>query len=260
MNLMQHVTQAGMEWYNRLRYPRFYRLQQQTPGMLRPKVYKTMCDLCARLPDLDIIEVGGAAGAGSIAIAWAIKDAGKQSHVITVEKCEGGSRAAQGYATNLDTITHNFQHFGVEKHIRLYPHALTFENASEVFALIETQELAAFIHDADGRLDRDFTLFWPRLVAGGLIMVDDYANRVNYQPLSDRYPQGGVKKVMTYRLLNQIVEWGLFEPHLTIGDTIFGYKPAQADFSRFQSDVCARIITEIEAERVAYLQSKGLQS
>lgn len=243
--------------YARVRCPRFYAIKQKAKGMLSPFIYKRMYDRVGRLPDLDIVEVGGAAGAGSVAIASALKDGGKHSKLIVVEKCEGGSRSELGeYSDNVAFLMENFVHFGVQDHIILYPHELTVENGSEVCALIKTGQIAALIHDADGRLDRDFLLFWPLVAPGGLIIVDDYANRRRYKPISERNPQGGIKFMLTYRLLNQFMEWGLFTPEYKKGTTIFGRKPADADFARFDPKVCTRIIKEIQQEHAQYLEQQ----
>jgi predicted O-methyltransferase YrrM len=234
---------------------KFRSLKKRAGGMLGPAVYQKIYELCRQLPDLDIVEIGGAAGAGSISIAWAMKDSLKKAKLIVVEKCEGGSRSdIGGYSENLSLIEKNFETFGVQDKILLYPHEITLENGSDVISLIETREIAAFIHDADGRLDRDFSLFWPILMSGGLMIIDDYVDKATYKPTSDRYPQGGIKSVMTYRLLNQIIEWGLFEPYDKIKSTIFGYKSSSADYSLFNLDVCRDIIEEIQTERLYYLE------
>lgn len=234
---------------------RFYELRSQTNGMLLPIVYKKIYELCYQLPDLDIVEIGGATGAGSISIAWAMNDAQKKSQLIVVEKCEGGTRTdIGGYAENLELIQDHFQNFGARDRITLFPHEVTFENGEEVLKLIKTPQIAAFMHDADGRVDRDFYLFWNRLQPGGLIIVDDYANEAKYKPISDRHPTGGAKSIITYRLLNQMIQWGLFEPTTKIGKTIFGIKPIGADFSLFNLETCRRIVAGVEREREEFLK------
>jgi predicted O-methyltransferase YrrM len=239
-------------------HPRFYGLKQQTHGMLNPLVYRRMYQVARQLPDLDVVEIGGAAGAGSVALALGMKESGKRSKLIVVEKLEGGSRDRYGgYQENLTIIRNSFQSFGVEDQVTLYGHELTFENGSQVVGLVSGSEIAAFVHDADGRLDRDFSLFWPLLRAGGTIIVDDYADTPSYKPVTRQNPQGGIKRVMTYRLLNQMIDWGLFRRTSILGNTVFGYKPTGADFARFELDVCHRIIEGIHQERDAYLRRTG---
>ena len=238
------------------RYPKFWKLKTDANGMLQPGVYKRMYNLVCKLPDLDMIEVGGASGAGSIAIALAIKESGKKSKLIVIEKCEGGSRIKTGdHQDNLDLLRKNFQKFGVEDNIVLFPHEVTFQNGEKVTSLIKTPKITALIHDADGRIDRDFYLFWPMLKPGGLIIVDDYANQGKYLQISDRHPTGGMKCLLTYRLLNQIREWGLFKTTYKKGKTVFGYKPHNADFSKFDLQITEKIVKEVELERVRYLQN-----
>jgi predicted O-methyltransferase YrrM len=257
MKVLKSVLRNAYFFYERVNNPRFYNLRQQVNGMLLPIVYKKIYQLCYRLPDLDIVEVGGATGAGSIAIAWAIRDAKKNSKLIVVEKCEGGTRVdIGGYAENLQMIQKHFEDLGVREQLHLFPHELTFDNGKEVIALIKTPEISAFVHDADGRIDRDFYLFWPLLMPGGLIIVDDYANEAKYKAISDRHPTGGAKSMITHRLLNQIIEWGLFQPTLKIGKTIFGIKPHNADFSRFDLEKCKQIIQEVEQERTDFLKTR----
>jgi hypothetical protein len=154
--------------------------------------------------------------------------------VFVVEKCEGGTRHQYGgYADNLQTLQQNFALFGVSETIRLHPHWLTFENADEVTRLISTPEIAAFMHDADGRLDRDFHFFRPRLRSGGLIVVDDYVD------------ERDLKQAVTFRLLNQIMEWNLFEPFHQIRGTNFGRKPANPGFKRLDLEVHRKIVGSV---------------
>lgn len=254
---LDSVLKKGKLAYEAATNYRFYDLKKKTNGMLGPAVYSKMYELCYKLDDLNIVEIGGATGAGSVALAWAMKDSNKKSKLIVVEKCQGGTRSdVGGYSENLDLINAHFSKFDVQDQITLFPHKLTFDNSDRVYFLIQTEEIGAFIHDADGRIDRDFYLFWSMLKPGGLIIIDDYADKPNYKPISDRYPQGGIKSVMTYRLLNRIIEWGLFEPSIKMGDTIFGYKPVNGNFDRFDLDACQEIISQIEQERDDFLKNQ----
>ena len=257
MKVLKSVLRNVYLAYESVANSKFYNLRQQTNGMLLPLVYKKIYQLCYKFPDLDIVEIGGATGAVSIAIAWAIRDAKKSSKLIVIEKCEGGTRTdVGGYSENLQLIQKHFEDFDASAQLHLFPHELTFENGKEVVALIKTPKIAAFIHDADGRVDRDFYLFWSLLAPGGLIIIDDYANEEKYKPISERHPTGGAKSMITYRLLNQIIEWGLFQPTLKIGKTIFGIKPHHADFDRFDLERCNQIIKEVEHERTDFLKKR----
>jgi predicted O-methyltransferase YrrM len=238
----------------RLRYGRFEEMRMHTSGMLRARVYQQLYETITRAPDLDVVEVGAGGGASSIALAWAFQDNHRESKLIVIEKCEGGSRTYYGdYRINYNILTANLQKYGVRDYIRLYPKYLTLKNKDEVLALIDTNRIGGLIHDADGRIDRDFLIFWPLLVSGGVIIIDDFEDKPEFQPISTQSPDGGTKKLRTYRLLNQFMQWGLFETDRIVDGTVFGHKPAEADFGRFKLDECAAIIDQIMAERHRYV-------
>jgi predicted O-methyltransferase YrrM len=243
----------------RMAVPRWNRLRIDAGGMLSPLVYRRMYRAVRRLPDLDIVEVGGAAGAGSVAIAWAMRDAGLRAKLIAVEKCEGGSRARFGdYDANYQRIIDNLERFGVRDRVILFPHKLSLENGPEVLGLCETSELAAFVHDADGRLDRDVQLFWPRLRPGGLVIVDDDDPRPHYRVGDESNPDGGMKGVLTHRLLIQLEEWGLFERTGKVRNTTFGRKPVDARMDRFDPTVCEAILASVRREREEFLAASSV--
>ena len=79
-----------------LKSPRFTVLKIRTRGMLTPALYQKIYRSIYKMPDYDIVEVGAALGASSVAIALGIKDSKKRSKVIVVEKCEGGRELMWG--------------------------------------------------------------------------------------------------------------------------------------------------------------------
>jgi predicted O-methyltransferase YrrM len=241
---------------NGLLFPQFFRLKLGTAGLLPARVYREIYLRTRELPDLDIVEVGAGSGSATIAMALALNEAGRQGKIVSVEKCEGGSRLDYGdRVTNLSLLETNLVQFRVRDRVVLYPHHLTLENGPEVVSQIRTGQIAALVHDADGRIDRDFALFFPLLRPGGLVIIDDYENRAAYQPVSARYPDGGTKSLLTFRLLNQLMRWGLVTRRRVVGNTFFGRKPEGADFSRFDADACRRIVADVNATRDRYLQS-----
>ena len=237
-------------------FPDFFRLKLATAGMLPARVYCEIYRRTCQLPDLDIVEIGAGSGAATIAMAWALRTTARNAKIVSVEKCEGGSRLDYGdRATNLNLLETHLVQFGVRDRVELYPHALTPEGGPELMTRIRTGQIGALVHDADGRIDRDFALFWPHLRPGGLIIIDDYENRPSFQRISPSSPDGGTKSLVTFRLLNQFMRWGLVTRSRVVGNTYFGYKPEGADFSRFSTDVCQRIVGEVDGERDRYLQS-----
>jgi hypothetical protein len=227
--------------------------------LLSPEVYREIFRSLEAVHGLDCVEIGGAAGAGSIAAAWGLSNGENDAHLIVVEKCEGGSRAAFGGRNeNLERIESNFRTFGVHNKIKLFPHELTWDNREEVLALVDTPKIGALILDADGRIDRDFRIFWPRLEVHAPIIIDDYKNEPEFCPRSKIMPDGGIKKVLTYRLVNQFSRWGLFKLDRAMGSTLFGHKPAGASFSDFDTTITDQILHELQQERLAFLNARGL--
>jgi predicted O-methyltransferase YrrM len=225
--------------------------------MLPAAVYHCLYDEVRRLPDLDIVEVGGASGAASVVISRAMIESGKTSRLVVVEKCEGGSRTPFGSRErNLARLQAHLDRFGA-RNVAIFPEELTFENGAEVLSLLGTPEIGALVLDADGRIDRDFFHFWPRLCPGGLLVVDDAVELRDFRPRSPRHPDGGTKFLLTARLLQQFVRWGLFEPRRRVRNTLFGRKPEGADFSRFDRAVCERIVAEVEEEWEAWNRTRG---
>ena len=139
---LRALLSKGYQHYQAIRYSRFNRPKSETKGMLSRLVYKRKYDAVYQLPDLDIIEVGGALGGGSITIASALRDSGKKSKLIVAEKCQGGSREDVGdYQTNLDVLKGNSEKFGVDASIVIYPKEVTFETGSEVLDLTTQSNL-----------------------------------------------------------------------------------------------------------------------
>ena len=206
--------------YQRIVNRRWAHLKTETHGMLRPATYKAIYQAAKRMADLDFVEIGGAHGASSIAIAQGMADGGRTGRLVVVEQCRGGSRALYGgYDQNYATITRNYRRFGVADRISLYPYKLLDETVPDVLGLLETKSIAGFMHDADGDLGRDFQHFWPLVIPGGLIVIDDY-------PRSEHVTHP--KKYRTWFLLNQLMEWGLFAIDERHTDTVIGHKPLVA--------------------------------
>ena len=240
--------------YLKYKYGKFYKMMLETGGMINPRVYKQLYKEILDLPDLDIVEVGGASGSASIFIAKAMKESFKKNHLIVIEKCYGGTRTKFGdYQTNKAMILNNFRKFEVIDKIIPFLEELTYDNGILIKKYIRTNKISALIHDADGQIDRDFYLFWEMLIPGGLIVIDDYVNLPRFKEISEMYPAGGTKFLKTFHLLNQFKEWGLFEEKYRIGKTIFGAKPENADFKHFDTEVCNKILNEIEQKRIDFL-------
>jgi hypothetical protein len=82
--------------------------------------------------------------------------------------------------------------------------------------------------DADGCLDRDFRLFYDRLLPGAPIVIDDYKPQYVGLIHSKRGLLVDQKHRITTLLVDLFVELGLLERQKIINDTYFGRKPYDA--------------------------------
>jgi predicted O-methyltransferase YrrM len=234
-------------------YRRHRRMREATGGLLPAKVYAELTRVGQRMVDLPVIEVGSFSGASTIALAWGMS--GKRSNIVAVEKCEGGQWVSGGkrYESNLERLERNLREFGVADRVVLFPHYLDLETGPKVHELAGNGPLAALCHDADGRIDRDFALFWEHLVDDAPIVIDDYRTAILYEDPNDRHPKGRIKGQVTYRMVNQMVAWGLLQIDRKIKDTLFGHKPPGADFGVFDAEHCEAIYQSVLDDRDAFL-------
>jgi len=230
------LPEAAFDRRQRRRLGRFGHLRWRTDGLLHAEVYERLYEEARALPEGDIVEVGGASGAGSIALAWGRKDSGRSGDVVVIEKCEGGSRDLYGdWSSNFERFNRHVELFGVADRIRLHPRAIDIDSGPEIEPLIHSDRIAGLVLDADGRLYRDFHLFWERLAPNGLIVVDDY------------HPDRSRKHATTRVLLDLLSEWDLFRRDDALGDTVFGHKPEGASFGKFDLEHCRRVFEETRA-------------
>jgi len=250
MRLLRRLNYFLVRKYYSAKFPDIARIKRDANGMLRVETYAKLYQEVYELPDMDILEVGGASGAGSIVIAKAMVDSKKKSHLVVVEKCSGGSRETFGsYDDNLQVIKKNFVHFGVADQIRLFPEELRFDNADQVKELIKSNQIAALIHDADGRLDRDIHLFYDRLMPGGLVVVDDYMEKYDFSEVSKSLPFGGAKSLVTFRLMSYFIGLGYIQNISTVGATAFGAKPEIRPDTSHDLKQCKQILEQVFKER-----------
>ena len=207
--------------------PYFWFLRKRARGMLPPLAYRMLYELALDLPDLPFVDIGAGAGASTIALARAGKDSHKRAPVISIERCTGvkGSRARYGgFEENHFLLTSNLARFGVVEHVRLFAKYFGDSSAEELLSMVGSARIAGFMHDADGRLDRDCCLFWPMVVPGGLIVVDDYES-LDTETLIARTPRSARKKLMIRRGLDLLMDAGMFVPEWRCGNTMFGRRP-----------------------------------
>lgn len=200
----------------------FQDIRKTCKGMLRHNVYGEVHEVARAMPDGNVVEVGTAHGAATIAAALALKDSASDRKVYTIERATGGSRAKFGSADeNVAIIKRNFERYGVEHWI-----TLIVSDASQAASMVPPKEpIGLLMLDADGRIDRDFQNFYNMIPAGAPIIIDDYEDRVALQlPRTDRC-NIDLKSILTFRLANYFKDAGYIENFRVINQTLFCRKP-----------------------------------
>ena len=204
-------------------------MKLRTGGMLHPRVYAALYREARSLSDRPFVEIGAAAGSATIALAWGYRDAGHESRIVAVERCQSGSRSRfGGFEDNLAILTRNLEHHRVGDRVALFTQALTAASAGDLVDQLRIEAISGFMHDADGHLDRDFPAFWPLTEPGGLIVVDDYLTTAELALKSASRHRALRKYRLTRTLLDMLIDRGLFVPGGRVGHTCFGRKPDPA--------------------------------
>lgn len=210
--------------YDRYKLRYFRKLSQQANGMLSAKVYQRIHQYGKKAAHNNILEIGAAHGAATIALAKGIQDSEYQSSVITFEKGEGGSRADYGSKEdNLRILRNNLDEYNVSDTITLIPERLDSDGGlpSEV---VEGAPYSLLCIDADGELHRDFDLLYDLLEPGAVVIIDDYSLRRDYVEKSESYPLGGGKDYRTFCYVNHFLETDVLKELEVIDTTFFGTK------------------------------------
>lgn len=200
----------------------------------------------------------------------ALKDSRKtRSKVFSIEKGQGSDAlvSREEPEMNARVWKRNIKAFGVENYCQL----LLGDVALVHSEIGQNLPLAMLFIDADGALDRDFRLFFNRLVDGAPIVIDDYVDVIN-RFATEKYlkwssvdelesyvrskgagafrnlcPLG--KEQTTWRFLNYLLDSRLIEHEQTLVGTFFGRKIRGAVFDQTtHGKAMDRIRTEIERE------------
>lgn len=238
----------------------FKKLAAETGGMLSPRVYRKYYKIAKLYSEGAVLELGTGQGAGTIAFALGIRDAGRCSKVLAVDqfyqKNDRGPHPAgtamhgdEAVRINAKSFRENLSKHGVEEFVDVY-----VGKTDEVeidFSTIPRCDV--LVIDIDGMIDRDLAIYYDIIPKGGLIIIDDYKKYVNRHGLQalkrygelDRQSLHGYldklpsydrrrllgKHMLTYRLVNLIKGLGLVEPFNLMGATLFLRKTGTSSFA-----------------------------
>lgn len=198
-------------------------LKKQANGMLDADIYQAIHDTAAAVKNGDIVEIGTAHGAATIALAHGLRQTKRETaKIITIDKIAGGSRDAFGDVDeNVKIIHENFRAFGVADAIDFYLGA-----SDEVApALPADLKIGLLMLDADGAIDRDFRLFYNSLLPGAPIIIDDYKDGYVRVSQNGKRVQIEQKRRITAALVHYFESKNLLQRTCVLNETYFGIKP-----------------------------------
>lgn len=201
--------------------PDFSDIKKYANGMLPIATYNRIYDYAKEVQG-NIVEVGTAHGAATICLALALTD--NASKVYTFEKIFGGSREKFGNAEeNLKIINSNYEKFKIADRVNQYIGDVVDESKN----INDLKEISLLMLDADGRLDRDFSLFYDRLKPGGYIIIDDCDDRVKVKFTRFKL-RVDLKHKLTHKFIEYFESMNYLEKVELIGNTYFGRKPIES--------------------------------
>jgi len=147
-------------------------------SMLHPIVLTTVEHLASTVTGV-IVEVGAYVGGATIAMARGVRDAGRQTPIVTIEG--GGEYLTHPDLPSADIfgdLQRNLRSRGLDHLVTLHrgmsddPAAIALVRAT---LAAHQARIGMLCIDADGLVQRDFDLYLPWCADGCVLVVDDYA-------------------------------------------------------------------------------------
>lgn len=242
---------------------RFLRIRELTRGYLPAETYRRLYECARSAAEGVMIDIGPAQGGSTLALGLGILRSGKTaSTVYSIEKGVGSDalRDRDNPEANGAVLRANVARYGLEGVCEVL-----IGGVEEVHERVDaTRPVSLLFIDADGALDRDFGLFYNRLLPGAPIIIDDVADvinrhaRENYlkwteQRQMDEYVAGkGArsfgdltplgKEYTAFRFTRYFLQRGLIESDGRIGMTLFARKAGDGVFNPEVDGVALRQI------------------
>ena len=205
-------------------------VKKVTNGMLSIDVYNEMYLVAQKIEKgATILEIGTYHGATTISLALGLD---KNNKIISIDKFYCTPNKFGTLEENKAIVENNFKYFDVEKNIDFY-----LGTSNEVsLKLPKELTLSMLVIDADGAIDRDFELFYNKLLPSSPIIIDDYSDIVRIQ-YKKKYTRIDQKFRLTHMLISFMEQEKLLEKHKVVDSTYFGIKPIcqdkDIDFSNY---------------------------
>lgn len=210
---------------------RFQDIKKTVGGRLSTETYAALYEAGAKSSPGNILEIGAATGAGTIALALGLKETGKDSLITAIEK--GYASDSLKYGNDIERnaweIDRNLTAYSVDNYVRLL-----MGRVKDVYQDVP-KELVGILIDADGALDRDLSFFHNRLMPGSFVILDDYENRIREherQRNKEKYLSGVSleeicplgKHYTTFQFCEYLLGEGVIIKERVIGNTLFARK------------------------------------
>lgn len=171
------------------------------------------------------VEIGTAHGASAIAFAMGAVAARSDFHMFTIDRlenepCRGEPSSRSkfgGIEENRRIIEDKFERAGFSDAISLFiGSSVDFASSGQV-----PERVDALLIDADGRFDRDLTLFREWIAEGALIVIDDVAGppKISCSERETRWLD--LKHVISAALLEAYVAEGILQEERRVASTAF---------------------------------------
>ncbi len=263
----------------------FIKLKETTNGMLAASIYRKMYKLSLEQCRGPIIDIGVGQGPSSIVFALGVAHSGRSDKVHVIDQFEQVRVGPHKYSmtdlpdgcreANTEVFKNHMKAYGVEGITDVHP-----GRTDEVHGDFGEDVMADILSiDADGNIDRDFALYFDKVLLGGWIIVDDYADfidrtgRSNLERFSDmntsqvRAKWAGMssldrrrtlgKHLLIYILANAIEATGAIVKKQVMGSTAFYVKTSSRKFSKImkidaaelEEKLLKRLLTELSKQK-----------
>lgn len=208
----------------------FSHVKDQCAGMLEPEVYEAIHQAMLDGGQGDVVEVGTARGAATVALALGVAASkNPDRRIVSFDRLDPQTYVEDASVVDrhsidlsalfIQQIRDNIAAFGVQDRVTLH-----FGDVEALHAQVDGP-LSGLLLDADGAIDRDFRLFYNKLRPGAPIIIDDFDDSAHLWRWSNNRIRVDLKHRLTHQLGRFFIDKGLLEQSQIVRNTFFGRKP-----------------------------------
>lgn len=156
----------------------FHEIKKLTHGYLDEIVYNLIYQEALNVKNGIAIDIGPAQGASTISIALAAKMSKRIKRIYSIDNfCN--SAALSSYSDineNINVLVNNLKKYDVENLVKI-----CIAKDNNKLPLNDKAPITLLFIDADGAIDRDFAVYYNKIIDKGTIIIDDCENIFNLQ-------------------------------------------------------------------------------